>query len=366
RYFDDRDMQESPRSSQETYASTVESEAEPVKQTTEYDVPDFAAQPRVGASNVLEATPADFSELFPSSRRLIIHHDDTTLDGNMNLRIDTGLHVGAKRLEMTLFHLRMHDLKNRQFSLRRYCRDSGREVCHSSRKPATHKRPGFQRSLSNALNSMRPKPDSKSSTSPNLAGLARHDSGYGSMHSMDLNEEARPVSAGQDSNNQELSSSHIVKLEFSNYAHVEIKRAGTSTVKYEFEYWGVHYTWKRVVKKLSHAKETSFQLKRDGCESVLAKIVPTALTPRQTEEEQDKGGWIPPCSLRIEDDNILRSMKDVSDVVVATGLMALVDDAIRSRFHSRTERQLLVPLPKGSMELDYISPKKLIGDMFNR
>src|SRR5438045_7130949 len=105
---------------------------------------------------------------FPSSRRLLIQHDDSTLDGNMNLRIETE-HNGGKPPHQ-LFHLRMHDLKSRQFSFRRHCRESGREVCHCNRKLALPlvERPGLQRSVSNALANLVSKQDLKRENSFSL------------------------------------------------------------------------------------------------------------------------------------------------------------------------------------------------------
>ena len=372
RYFHDRRPQESPlssaRSSVETYASTVQSEEDLPEDLPEYDVPEYTARPY--ESSAIAATPSDFSELFPSHRRLAVRHDDSTLDGNMNLRVDTEVSIHGRRCDMTLFHLRMHDLKNREFSLRRYCRDSGREVCHSVRKnqkPAAEKRPAFHRSLSNALNSMRPKSEQRSSTSPTVANLKRNDSGYGSMHSVDFDHDDRPLSAGNDDTSQEQPPSNNIKLEFSNYAQVDVKRTGVKASKrYEFEYWGIHYAWKRVSRKDGSGRETSYHLTKTGSDQVLAYIKPVPLTSRQTEEERNKGGWIPPCSMWIADERIIRSQKDVSDVILACGLMALVDDSIRTHFHSPDSKQLLIPVPKLSMGVEYVGPKRLINEMFNR
>lgn len=137
RYIADQPPCESPRSSVDTYASTVESEQDVAANLPEYEVPEYSSQPY--APTAVAATPSDFSELFPSHRRLTVRHDDSTIDGNMNLRIDTevtmhGMHdisyicsilltqiAGGRRCDMTLFHLRMHDLRDREFSLRRYC-----------------------------------------------------------------------------------------------------------------------------------------------------------------------------------------------------------------------------------------------------
>jgi len=378
-YFPDRAPQESPRSSTETYASTVNSEEEVREEIPVYDLPDYAAcsvEP-----SVIPATPSDFSDLFPSRRRLRIRHDDATLDGNMNLRVDTDVTMQGRNCDMTLFHLRMHDLRNREFSLRRYCRDSGREVCHSilkQQKPSAPKRPSFQRSWSNAFSSIRPKSDPRTTT---LASLQRNDSGYGSMHSVDCDNEQRPRSEGYDSKPQQPSPTDTIKLEFSNYAQLDIKRCGgTNSKRYEFEYWGPSYAWRRIVRQDGVLKETAYHLTKAGSDKLLAYIMPASLTPAQQHEEHAKGGWIPPCSMWIADDSLLRGQqKDVADVVIASGLMALVDDCIRARFQSSRRpplssshssstltRQLTIPLPKSQMGVEYIGPKRFITEMFRR
>ncbi|KAK3719301.1 hypothetical protein LTR37_004520 [Vermiconidia calcicola] len=368
RYFDDRHTQESPRSSVGTYASTVQSEEELPEDMPEYDVPRSPVQPY--AQSAIAATPSDFSELFPSKRRLMVRHDDSTLDGNMNLRVDTEVSIQGRDCDMTLFHLRMHDLKNRDFSLRRYCRDSGREVCHSIRKhqkPAAEKRPGFHRSLSNALQSMRPKSESRSISSPNSASLKRNDSGYASLHSVDVNDDDRPTSASDGTDPQDTPTTNSVKLEFSNYAQLDVKRTGLKGNKrYEFEYWGVKYSWTPVTRKDRGNKQISYHLTKAGSEKVLAYITPVPMTVLQAQEEQNRGGWIPQCTMWIADEQIIRSQKDTSDVVIASGLMALVDDSIRHHFHAKDTKQMLIPVPKLSMGVEYVGPKRLINEMFNR
>ncbi|TKA31301.1 hypothetical protein B0A50_02146 [Salinomyces thailandicus] len=363
RFFDDRLPQESPRVSVETYASTIASEEDLLEEDVlpEYDVPEYNAHPY--ESNVIPATPSDFSELFPSKTRLHVRHDDSTLDGNMNLRIDTEAMTQGRRCEMTLFHLRMHDLKEREFSLRRYCRDSGREVCHSSRKPQKQatagQRPSFQRSLSNAFSSKKTKSDTKT---PTLQSLKRNDSGYGSMHSMDLEKDEAPRLASQST---QQASNDTMKLEFSNYAHVDVKRTGVKGSKrYDFEYWGVPYAWRRVVFKESSPKRTSYHLTRAGSEQVLAYIVPTSLTNTQSHDEEKRGGWVPPCTMWLADDKLVQGQKDAVDVVMAAGLTALVDDAIRMRFQSKTTKQILIP--KMQMGVEWVGPRQLINEMFRR
>ena len=308
RFFPEKEPLASPRTSVETYASTVPSEEALTDELSEFDLPEYTAEQY---DYVVPATPSDFSELFPSHRRLTIRHDDSTLDGNMNLRIDTEVHASGRRCDMTLFHLRMHDLKERQFSLRRYCRDSGREVCHSvlkTQKPVVEKRPGFQRSLSNALSSMLPKSDTKV---PTMSSLKRNDSGYGSMHSVDFDDEPLPV-VEEPKNQQQMT--HTMKLEFSNYAQLDVTRVGAKAGKrYEFDYWGVNYAWKRIVQRKHDNLETSFHLVKAGSEQVLAYISPIALSRSEARDEEAKGGWIVPCSMWIADEHIVDAQKDVSE-----------------------------------------------------
>ena len=296
-YNDDVD----PRSSAGTYASTV-----PSTQDLDEEVPAFYVPEHTygQARTAVPSTPPDFSEYFPSTRRMHIRHDDSTLDGNMNLRVDTEIPAQEGRtLDLTLFHLRMHDLKSREFSLRRYCRDSGREVCHSSRKytkPADERRPVLQRSLSSALSSIRPKSrDAKPSPNP---GLKRHDSGYESM-SDDEDLETK-MKSPKDRGSIQLPT-NTTQLEFSNYSRIDVKRRGTkSSKRYEFEYWDVSYAWKRVFRQDGNHKETSYHLINSNTKTTIAHILPAVLTPAESQMEDAKGGWVPPCSLWISDEKI--------------------------------------------------------------
>ena len=357
-YFEDRVPQESPRSSVQSFTSTIADEEDVDDQPPELDAA-IASERIAETSNVIAATPSDFSQLFPSCRTLLIHHDDSTDDGNMNLRVDTEVSIDGRFWDMTLFHLRLQDLRNREFSLRRYCRDSGREVCHSSRKqqkPATDKRPGFSQSLSNALTSMR------SPSSQRTPTLSRNDSGYSSVKSAGSVDDQWAASSGQTVKSQEPALTDNIRLEFSNYAQAGIKRVGTKGNKrYEFEYWNVHYSWRRVVRRDSGIKKISYSLTKQGSDAKLAHITPVDLDADEAEIEQDKGGWIPPCRMRIMDKGILKAQKDLSDVIVACGLVALVDDAIRTRLESKSERSAL--LPSG---VQYIGPKRLITEMLHR
>ena len=314
RYLEDKALQESPHSSVESLASTVRSEEEIVEEPPSYAAPEDAA-PKHDPSTIA-ATPSDFSELFPSHRNLKIRHDDSTLDGNMNLRIDTGVTIhGGRKCDLTLFHLRMHELKTRDFSLRRYCRDSGREVCRCRRndqKPITQRRPSLSRTLSNALQSVRPKMEPRKSSAP--AGHERNDSGYGSLHSTDSNLRDRPSSSHEAVETRQSRSTDVTRLEFSNYAQVDIKRTGVKNGKrYEFEYWGIRYAWRRTLWGDTQPKKVSYHLTKTGHDGTLAHIVALTLTDAQMEEERSKGGWIPPCSMWIDDESVVKGPKDLAE-----------------------------------------------------
>ena len=282
-----------------TYASTLPS-SEDFEDELLDEGPDY--EPVYQRSKTSSSTPDDFSRWFPTTRRMFIRHDDSTFDGNMNLQLYTEVPQEGRKVDLTLFHLRMHDLKNREFSLRRYCRDSGREVCHSSRKytqPAA-KRPGFQRSMSNALSTLKGKSDSKMTT---LESLKRHDSGYGSLSEDDLTlEDTQQSPKSRASIPIPTNTTH---LEFSNYAHVDVKRRGAKTSKrYGFEYWGTEYAWKRVASQHGNVKQVAFHLVDTRTSSMVAHIVPDIMTAQEARQEEAKGGWIPPCSFYISHQRI--------------------------------------------------------------
>jgi hypothetical protein len=373
KHLSDRYETHPPRSSVDTYASTSDEDlADDLDDDMpEYQVPQYHHEPL--PCDAIPTTPRDFAELFPTGKRISIRHDDATIDGNMNLRVDTQVEErGHRKQNYTLFHLRMQDLRTREFSLRRYCRESGREVCHSIRKyqkPPSEKRPVLQRA-STALASL-VKSDSRPSTS---SGLKRSDSGYesvrGSVEEEEVEDDSRPKSVGY-SKGRALIPTNTIKLEFSNYAHLDVKRRGAKSYKrYAFEYWGHDYSWKRIVKKDRDHESVSYYLVRDDNDKEpLAHICPVRLTQEEAHEEQARGGWVPPCYMRITDDQILRSDTDISDVVIATGLLALVDDCIKRRFHSKQSTQLHIPLIRSAsfkMNMEYIGPKRLIDEVFHR
>lgn len=305
----------------ETYASTSEEDlADDLDDgIPEYEVPQYRHQPRPGA-HAIPTTPRDFGDLFPTAKRISIRHDDSTIDGNMNLRVDTQVEDrNHNKQDYTLFHLRMKDLRTREFSLRRYCRDSGREVCHSIRKyqsPPPEQRPILQRA-STALASLVHKPESRPSTS---ASLKRSDSGYESVRSGfqeeddDEEYESRPKSVGY-SKGRALMPTNTIKLEFSNYAQLDVKRRGAkSNKRYGFEYWGNDYSWKRIIKKEHNQENVSYYLIRnDNDKEPLAHICPVRLSVNEAREEAARGGWIPPSYMRITNDEILYAESDISE-----------------------------------------------------
>lgn len=276
-----------------------------------YDVVDRT--PDSFPSEVIPSKPSNFANLFPSSRRLLIRHDDATLDGNMNLRVDTIVSKKAGRQnDVILFHLRMYDLYSRKFSFRRYCRDSGREVCHSIRKPTSSpldKHPLFRQSWGNMLASLRP--GSSGSTTAG-ASLKRRDSGYKSTKDDDSIDD-EPSALGSS---RQPDLSDTIALEFSNYAHVELKRRGAGASKrYEYEYWSTKYQWRRGWRKEGDLQGMSYYLVNMNTSKPIAHIVPELLTPLEAVEEKSKGGWIPPSSMWIGDSSIYETMPDIAEYV---------------------------------------------------
>ena len=56
-------------------------------------------------------------------------------------------------------------------------------------------------------------------------------------------------------------------------------------------------------------------------------------------------------------------------VIVATGLIALVDDSIKSKFHQKNKVHMSVPAMMRSplkMNMEYVGPKQLIDEIFHR
>ncbi|RMD41869.1 hypothetical protein DV735_g3287, partial [Chaetothyriales sp. CBS 134920] len=292
-----RPNNDDPRSSVETYASTVASDKD-LDEIPEYELP--RERPHVHAPDAIPSTASDFNKLFPTTRRILIQHDDSTPDGNMNLRLDTeAVSQDGKVLKMTLFHLRMKNLHERQFSLRRYCRDSGREICSSKKKYTKPVPPSLQQRRS-------------SITRPLGAALQM----IGIKSRLGLS----PTIP-----------TNVIRLEFSNYAQVEVHRLRQDRIKrYDFEYWGEPYTWRREISYDEDEAVYAYELINLASGKGIACITQDKLDSWQTWIEETQGGWIPPSSLRIREKTV---PEDLGDVIVATGLIALVDDCIKRHWH---------------------------------
>lgn len=320
------------------------------------------------ASSVESSDPDSFARLFPSMDRLHIHHDDRTPDGNMNLRIDTIAAYSPappsktssnhrrqhhpRPVTVQLFHLRMHDLARREFSLRRYSRDSGREVCNSkgadpstessssspfsspfsfpsSSSIASSARPAFQRGVSTAIQSFKTSfrrsgtaagssgASTKSQRSRRPSIVSNSSWAAGSAHSIDNNKNDDKNDDAEASKPESVPGrrpipANVLKLEFSNYAHVDVTRQGSK--RYEFSWWGHQYAWKRVVDKTLGT--VAFHLVRDGRDTTpVAHIVPEGQSPNQVDEERFANGWVPPCYMWISDPTIVDAVTDVAEYV---------------------------------------------------
>jgi len=341
-----------PCSSVETYASTVPPREDLTAQPP-YEMP--LERIDIYPPDAVPTTPPEFAELFEASRRFLIQHDDSTLDGNMNLRVDTEVPTSSgRRCQMTLFHLRLKDLHDRRCSLRRYCRESGREVCHSARtlakrRPIPPPRPTLRHAFSSAMQTL------GGLKSPATFMGKKREGWRNSQDDSDDDEwfEKPP--------RQEASApSNSVHLEFSNYAQVEIHARGTKRQKrYDFEYWGNSYYWAREFRR--DGKEFSYHLINATTGQSTAHILPESLSKRQVLHEEYNGGWVPPCSMFITDKRAFGS--DLAEVMVATGLMALVDDCIRRRWHNKSGVASSIPVKKTA---EYFAPKRLMDGVLNR
>ncbi|KAJ1333339.1 hypothetical protein MN608_03329 [Microdochium nivale] len=363
------------RSSVETYSSLASAEdlagpgSEDALDFEDSDIPELPPyQHDIEEYNLRPSSPNEFSSLFPSLDRFAIRHDDFTSDGNMNLRVETTVNHGRHKETIQLFHLRMYDLNKRDFSLRRHCRSSGREVCNSKRRyldTADTSRPTLQRSMSNAFQSLAGRPRSRrNSTATSIRSAksmkSRPGTGYSTsgpldgdfvdVFAEDLVLEKKPKARMQATN--------IIKLEFSNYARVDLERAGSrGSSKYLFEFWGHKYTWKRVVDK--HTNALSFHLIRDGNKSApVAHIVAETRAPNQVMVDECAGGWVPPCHMWISDPAIIDAVTDIADIVLSTGLIALVDDCIRERWQSKD--------PNRASVLHAGNPREFVQNLFTR
>ncbi|OAA50477.1 hypothetical protein NOR_00927 [Metarhizium rileyi] len=369
--FSDEHLEHEIDSNDES-SSTYEPEPIRLQAAEDAAIPPVLPPYRAGPTDPA-VEPSDsrtFAYLFPSMCRLSIRHDENTSDGNMNLRVDTvvapgstmgsrhGAALGSRRRPVTvqLFHLRMYDLASREFSFRRYCRESGREVCVSKRaytKSPSTPRGAIHHSVSSALRSVKaPFRRSNASNSSFLSLKAPSASRRPSTASTMTAKSSTSIGGGTDISDSSsgllavknpstlLVPTDSIKLEFSNYARVEVSRRTAG--RYEFEWWGHKYTWRRAVDKMLNT--FSFHLVRDDEDNPVAHIAQEIRSPSQIDEDERAGGWVPPCYMWISDQSIIEAMTNVADAIVSTGLIALADDCIRERWQPKKATSGPAPL----------------------
>lgn len=315
--FIDEGLPQSSTASFETYASTEASEEEfPALSLDNF--PEERQQ--CFEPDSIPTTPADFAELYPTGRRIMIQHDDSTFDGNMNIRVDIDVTTrSGRRRKMTLFHLRMQDIAERKFSLRRYHRNSGREVANTKRQYITP--------MQAKLKTLKPAVK-RSCTAPEFQRSVpvRQDSGYVSEEDEedDFLEKLKQFSIANDI--KATVPTDTVRLEFSNYAQVTLEPVSSRQSKrYDFEYWGEQYTWRKRALRDDDEIVNSYELINTLTQEKVASIVPDALSAEETAFEKSQGAWIPACSMRLLQPEI---SDDLGDVIMATGLLALTDDCV--------------------------------------
>ncbi|TGZ82569.1 hypothetical protein EX30DRAFT_329930 [Ascodesmis nigricans] len=295
--YNDRYASTSTYQSTKSSATDVESEyeAEPYNSYTD---PSYLREP--AEERAVPATPSEFAELFPTTNRLMIKHDESTYDGDRNLR-----------------------------------------VAHAKRRfeKSSQLRPALTKALTTSFRGKSDLP---------WGPVQRQDSGYHSEGEEET--EVQDVKAPKHTNS--------MSLEFSNYAHVELtRRNATAVKKYDFEYWGTSYTWRRTVGANDF---TSYSLTNNKSGKTVATLTPDP-------DGQANDGFIRPYSLYFKDskeDPVTDSRCDVFDVLVSTALMTLIDDTIKRRYHIK--RTVSISLAPGSktLQMEYVGPRRFMNEMF--
>lgn len=346
------DDSKSSSTSRNTYVETLDS----LEEKHEHYEPDYFQQEHQLFNDSTPSDPTQFARLFPSRRTFIIKHDDSVADGHMNLRMDTVYdRPGRRSKKLTLFYLRMYELETRHFAIRRYGRDCGREVANTSRKftkPAAA-RPGLPRTVSKAFQSFRGKQDM-------AMGIKRQDSGLSS------DDEDENV------NHDGPQATNTCTLDFSNYARIELNRKGQkASKKYDFEYWGKAYTWKRQVRRDGLTDTTTLTM-FDSNSTPIATITPLECDSVSIDDRA-RGRFVPASELHFclpERDIRKQSFVDLADVVVTTGLMALVDDCIKRRDAKKAKAVAFsLPMPsrqQTKVHFEYVGAKKIVDELFKR
>jgi hypothetical protein len=217
-----------------------------------------------------------------------------------------------------LLHLRMHNWKERDFSFRRYCRYSGREICHivlkklKSSPMKSKSSPRLERSFSNTFNKIRRK--------ASMASFRRTGSGRGSISSRASSRHSSVASSCEHDNfaggDEELPSTidvaynaKTIQLKFSNYAQIDLKRCGSkSRRRYEYELWGYSYIWKS--ERLAGDTAPLYYLTEGDSSAPLEHIIPVLQSISQQREEERIGSWVHPCSFWVADRTISNTLAD--------------------------------------------------------
>ena len=272
----------------------------------------------------LEATTADtFKTFFPSKRMLQIFHENTTVDAHkrMNLRVVTeGLPLddGRKTL-FQLFHVQIFDVKQRKFSLRRYCRDSEWEICHTKREPIE------SMDMSASLDMFRDFLDWLDSNSSQVNSINSNllERPRKVENTMSTNQQTHHDSSSFEEENKGLSSKvttmsskrSTIRLEFSNHAEVYLTLLVEGSKRsYEFANMGCVYTWKNVRRKVGGNIEVLFQLVRKGNVDSIAHILPKSKNRTPARIVADfTVPLVPPHNMWISDMSIVDDPTNIAE-----------------------------------------------------
>ncbi|KAI0199415.1 hypothetical protein F4808DRAFT_432407 [Astrocystis sublimbata] len=279
-----------------------------------------AYHPSTGSQYLEPATPEVFADLFPTLHPLTIRHDDSTLDGNMNLVVETSLPEKPDQ-HTQLFHFRMYHLSSRKFSVRRYCRGSQNEVGQSRRKYVKVDTDPISRmfkSIREWTNDHEIKPDVVDAR----RSLAAHG-GYTPWVSLDNN-------IGEI---KDLKPTDVIRLEFTNYSTIELQYLLSPIGQtYKFSYWETEYYWNRV----EDHNVVSFHLSK-GRDST-AFMTPLARSHGEDKVHALAGAWVPPYHIRLDESFDLNNAQ-LADVIISTGLTVLADEYIKKLEISKQKEQ---------------------------
>lgn len=307
-------------SSISSHASTASSTED--LRVLNYNAPSSVQVPRdINYDKIEQSTPENFAQWFPSNETLFLRHDDEVIDGNMCLKLFTATDHGYGP-PLQLFYLRMHDLQKREFSLRRFGRESGREVCHTSRiyKRGQPTRSRVRRSIRNSIGSIRNFSRRSSRSSQTSGRSSQSGTESANYHSESALTEASEADVQDNSFSPQIADDMIsseptsrISLEFSNYAKVDLSRKGYGSHRhYDFEYWGTSYHWERLKSNESSGRKRSYSLYRSRSDQVVAHITLQDCKDSEIRVEEASGGWVPPVWMRITDPSI--SAKTPNDI----------------------------------------------------